>query len=261
MGEPNGRPDSSRRGPGAALRPDRPRSPQTDAVNGRPADDPVAVRRRRPLVRADRQRLDRRRPGRGAGRRPDDRVELAGLDRGHDQGRRRAQARAAQAAAPAGLAPQPAARPEGLPPAPEPARLSDLAPGDNDGASHDAAGLSGGAAAWNSGDVGPAAAAITDDLGVSLAAVGVLGGTVFFAGLVVAKLGAATVTRRIGVIAAARITCLAAVVGNVVIAISPCSPASRRPPTRPAAPRHGAGPRPGARAPRRCASSGCSVAR
>ncbi len=82
-------------------------------------------------------------------------------------------------------------------------------------------GLFGGAAAWNSGDVGPAAAAIADDLGVSLAAVGVLGGTVFFAGLVVAKLGAATVTRRIGVIAAARITCLAAVVGNVVIAVSP----------------------------------------
>ena len=82
-------------------------------------------------------------------------------------------------------------------------------------------GLFGAAAAWNSGDVGPAAAAIADDLGVSLAAVGVLGGTVFFAGLVVAKLGAATVTRRIGVIAAARTTCLAAVVGNVVIAVSP----------------------------------------
>jgi hypothetical protein len=82
-------------------------------------------------------------------------------------------------------------------------------------------GLFGGAAAWNSGDVGPAAATIADDLGVSLAAVGVLGGTVFFAGLVVAKVGAATVTRRIGIIAAARITCLAAVVGSVVIAVSP----------------------------------------
>jgi hypothetical protein len=82
-------------------------------------------------------------------------------------------------------------------------------------------GLFGAAAAWNSGNVGPAAAAIADDLGVSLAAVGVLGGTVFFAGLVIAKLGVAALTRRIGVIVAARITCLAAVVGNVVIAVSP----------------------------------------
>jgi hypothetical protein len=82
-------------------------------------------------------------------------------------------------------------------------------------------GLFGGAAAWNSGDVGPAAAAIADDLGVSLAAVGVLGGTVFFAGLVIAKLGVAWMARRIGVVAAARITCIAALAGNVVIALSP----------------------------------------
>src|SRR6185436_12228354 len=60
-------------------------------------------------------------------------------------------------------------------------------------------GLFGGAAAWNSGNVG----------------------TVFFAGLVIAKLGAASATRRIGVAAAARFTCAAAVVGNVVIALSP----------------------------------------
>ena len=82
-------------------------------------------------------------------------------------------------------------------------------------------GLFGAAAAWNSGDVGPAAAAIGDDLGVSLAAVGVLGGSVFFAGLVVAKFGVAALCRRIGAGAAARLTCLAGFAGNVCVAVSP----------------------------------------
>jgi predicted MFS family arabinose efflux permease len=77
------------------------------------------------------------------------------------------------------------------------------------------------AAAWNAGNVGPAAAAIAADLEVSLAAVGVLGGTVFFAGLVVAKLGAARLTERIGSGGAARTGCLAAVAGNAVVAASP----------------------------------------
>ena len=77
------------------------------------------------------------------------------------------------------------------------------------------------AAAWNAGNVGPAAAAIAADLGVSLAAVGVLGGTVFFAGLVVAKLGAARLTGRIGSAGASRAACVAAVAGNLIIAASP----------------------------------------
>ena len=81
-----------------------------------------------------------------------------------------------------------------------------------------------GAAAWNAGNVGPAAAAISSDLDISLAAVGVLGGTVFFAGLVVAKLGAARLTAWIGSGGAARSACLAAIAGNVVIAASPASP-------------------------------------
>jgi hypothetical protein len=51
--------------------------------------------------------------------------------------------------------------------------------------------------------------------------VGVLGGTVFFAGLVAAKLGAAGITRRIGSGAATRFACLAAVAGNALIAVSP----------------------------------------
>lgn len=77
------------------------------------------------------------------------------------------------------------------------------------------------AAAWNAGNVGPAAAAIAADLDVTLAAVGVLGGTVFFAGLVVAKLGAARLTDWIGSGGAARSACLAAIAGNAVVAASP----------------------------------------
>lgn len=75
--------------------------------------------------------------------------------------------------------------------------------------------------AWNAGSVGPAAAAIGRDLDVSLAAVGVLGGTVFFAGLVVAKLGAARLTDRVGSGAAVRVACLLALAGNLVCALSP----------------------------------------
>jgi predicted MFS family arabinose efflux permease len=77
------------------------------------------------------------------------------------------------------------------------------------------------AAAWNAGNVGPAAVAIAGDLDVSLAAVGVLGGTVFFAGLVVAKLAAARLTARIGSGGAARTACLAGLAGNLIIAASP----------------------------------------
>jgi hypothetical protein len=55
--------------------------------------------------------------------------------------------------------------------------------------------LLGVATAWNAGNIGPAAAAIADDLDVSLAAIGALGGTIFFAGLVAAKLGAAGLTQ------------------------------------------------------------------
>ena len=79
----------------------------------------------------------------------------------------------------------------------------------------------GAATAWNAGNIGPAAGAIGSDLGVSLAAVGVLGGTVFFAGLVLAKLGAARLTSRVGSKGGIRVACLAAVAGNAVIAISP----------------------------------------
>ena len=77
------------------------------------------------------------------------------------------------------------------------------------------------ACSWNSGNIGPATGEIGAGLDVSLAAVGLLGGTAFFAGLVAAKLGAARLTERTGPEAALRLTVLAALVGNVVIALSP----------------------------------------
>ena len=123
MGEPNGRPDSSPEIQAlyfdivARSRPHRRRQRLAD-------DDPVALRRRRPLARADRQRLDRRQPRAGAGARPDDRDQLAGLDRGLDQGRQPAPGAAAAADPPARLA-APADPPrQGLPGAPQPPRLT-----------------------------------------------------------------------------------------------------------------------------------------
>jgi hypothetical protein len=77
------------------------------------------------------------------------------------------------------------------------------------------------ATAWNAGNVGPAATAIGDDLDVSLAAIGVLGGTVFFAGLVGAKLDSARLTRAVGAGAGARLSCATALAGNLVITVSP----------------------------------------
>ena len=59
------------------------------------------------------------------------------------------------------------------------------------------------------------------DLDVSLATVGFVGGTVFFAGLVVAKLGAARYTEAVGSVAGVRTCCLAGIAGNLIIAASP----------------------------------------
>jgi len=51
--------------------------------------------------------------------------------------------------------------------------------------------------------------------------VGVLGGTVFFAGLVAAKLGAAWLTERIGADRGAQLACVAVVAGNALLVLSP----------------------------------------
>ena len=65
------------------------------------------------------------------------------------------------------------------------------------------------AASWNTGVLGPTAGEVASSLGLSLGAVGVLGATTFFAGLVVAKLGAARLTAAIGTRRAWRVTALA----------------------------------------------------
>ncbi len=77
------------------------------------------------------------------------------------------------------------------------------------------------ATAWNAGNIGPALTEISADLDVSLATLGLAGGSFFFAGLVIAKLGAARLTRALEPGGAARAACLCAVGGNALIAISP----------------------------------------
>jgi predicted MFS family arabinose efflux permease len=77
------------------------------------------------------------------------------------------------------------------------------------------------AAAWNAGNIGPATGAMAAGLDVSLAAIGVAGGTLFFIGLVAAKLGAARVVDRIGSHGAVRSCCGLAVIGNVIVAAAP----------------------------------------
>jgi hypothetical protein len=98
------------------------------------------------------------------------------------------------------------------------------------GGSHAAAGRAGEdigfamlafAAALNAGNLGPAAGAMAADLEVSLATVGFVGGTVFFAGLVIAKLGAARYVGTVGSVIGVRTCCFAGIAGNLIIAASP----------------------------------------
>ena len=77
------------------------------------------------------------------------------------------------------------------------------------------------AAAINAGNLGPAAGAMATDLDVSLATVGFVGGTIFFAGLVVAKLGAARYVEAVGTATGVRTCCFAGIAGNLIIAASP----------------------------------------
>jgi len=81
------------------------------------------------------------------------------------------------------------------------------------------------AASWNTGVLGPTAGEVASSLGLSLGAVGVLGATTFFAGLVVAKLGAARLTAAIGTRRAWRVTALALLGGNLLVAVAPWSAA------------------------------------
>jgi cyanate permease len=75
--------------------------------------------------------------------------------------------------------------------------------------------------AWNGGNVGPVARTLAGEFGVSLAAVGLLSGTVFFAAIVAANMLTGPVAGRLGVAGALRLLCVLAGVGNVLCAVAP----------------------------------------
>lgn len=79
-------------------------------------------------------------------------------------------------------------------------------------------GLSG---AWNGGNVGPVASQIGDEFGVSLAAVGLLSGTIFMGAVVVGLVFAAQVGDRTGLLGGLRLGCLGVILGNAIFALSP----------------------------------------
>lgn len=81
--------------------------------------------------------------------------------------------------------------------------------------------LIGAGGAWNAGNVGPVASSLSRDFDVSLSAVGLLSGTVFFAAIVFAAMLAAPLAGRIGVPAALRLLCVLGGLGNVIVAASP----------------------------------------
>jgi MFS family permease len=76
-------------------------------------------------------------------------------------------------------------------------------------------------AAWNAGNVGPVAAELATEYETTLASIGVLTGTVFFAMSLIALAVSAPAAERIGVISALRFGCLCMVVGNVVLVVTP----------------------------------------
>ena len=78
-----------------------------------------------------------------------------------------------------------------------------------------------GATSWGSADIGPVTSALAHEFDVSLASVGVVGGTVFVLGLLVAKLWSAAVTRHIGTARACQLACALALAGSVVAALAP----------------------------------------
>ncbi len=77
------------------------------------------------------------------------------------------------------------------------------------------------AGAWNGGNVGPVASQIGAEFDVSLAAVGLISGTMFLGAVVVGLLFAAQLGERTGLIGGLRIACLLLIVGNLLFAASP----------------------------------------
>jgi len=79
-------------------------------------------------------------------------------------------------------------------------------------------GLSG---AWNGGNVGPVASQIGAEFDVSLAAVGLLSGTIFMGAVLVGLLFAAQIGDRTGLLRTLRIAALLTALGNAIFALSP----------------------------------------
>ncbi|GLI27290.1 hypothetical protein ARHIZOSPH14_15320 [Agromyces rhizosphaerae] len=75
--------------------------------------------------------------------------------------------------------------------------------------------------AWNAGNVGPVASVLAKDFDVSLAAVGVLSGTLFLGSMIVGLLFAARIGERVGVTRGIQIGCWAIAAGNLVFAVTP----------------------------------------
>lgn len=75
--------------------------------------------------------------------------------------------------------------------------------------------------AWNGGNVGPVASEIGAEFGVSLAAVGLLSGTIFMGATVIGLLFAAQIGDRVGLLRGLKLGCAIVAVGNVIFALSP----------------------------------------
>jgi predicted MFS family arabinose efflux permease len=84
-----------------------------------------------------------------------------------------------------------------------------------------AAFLVGLSAAWGAGNIGPVVRPLAAEFDVSLAAVGVLSGTVYFGGLVVAAVFATALAERIGIVWALRLICILCAVGYLSFALGP----------------------------------------
>ena len=81
--------------------------------------------------------------------------------------------------------------------------------------------LSAGTAGWNAGNVGPVVVPLSEEFSVSLAAIGLLAGTYFFAGIVAADIAGSAWARRIAIGPALRTCCLLCFGGNLLFALSP----------------------------------------
>lgn len=81
--------------------------------------------------------------------------------------------------------------------------------------------LAAGVSGWNCGNVGPVVGSLASEFDASLVQIGLVSGTFFFAGCVVANLVASRIAPRIDVLAGVRAACVLSAAGNVILAASP----------------------------------------